>query len=275
MYQYHQKAIAIRQQQTNADAEIFPFFALPVELRTAVYFELLVTDDRLLPTWRGPRKATKQQKKMYINILLTCKKCRDEGVEVLYGENVFDYGEICNRQNNFSKPFVKYIGMHNASLIRIIFAEYSAAAEELSQADTKPLERMFHDPKPKATLTVAYLREFLSTCNIFLPDLRLLAVSIVPYGHDQATEYLVQLADPAIRANMPLRVKWLDTKNEPKRMGQLVDSICTRETGLMKAEYWKDIDVWIGINFSPPSSGREWVAYKGVRGKEDALRVTE
>lgn len=265
----------IRQNQADTQAEIFPFFALPAELRMAVYFELLVSSDRVLPTWRGPRRATKQQKKMFISILLTCKQCRDEGVEVLYGENVFDFGEICNRPNNFSSRFVKTIGLHNASLIRVVFAEYSAAAEELSTADTKRIERMFHDPKPKATLTVAFLRDFLSTCGIDIPSLRMLAVSVMPYGHDQATEYLIQLADEAVRHTKALQTKWLEAKNDAGRMGRMVEGISEREEGLLRADYWRDIDAWIGITFSPPSSGREWLVYRGVRGKEDKLLKEE
>ncbi|KAF1970323.1 hypothetical protein BU23DRAFT_601038 [Bimuria novae-zelandiae CBS 107.79] len=275
MFQHYQKAMEIRQQQSNVGVDVFPFFALPAELRSSVYFELLVTDDRVLPTWRGPRKATKQQKNMYINILLTCKMCRDEGLKVLYGENVFDFGEICNRPNNFSRRFTNLIGSHNASLIRIVFAEYSAATEELCHADTTRIARPLFNPKPKATLTVTYLRSFLLTFNIFLPDLRLFAISIMPYGHDEATHYLLQLADPVIRNNMLLKIKWLDTKNEPKRVARMAEEICAQESGLIRADYWKDIDGWIGINFSPPSSGREWLTYKGVRGKEGTLRETE
>jgi hypothetical protein len=272
MLQHYQQAMEIRSHQQNTKADIFPFLALPPELRTAVYFELLVTDDRVLPTWRGPRKATKQQKKMYINILLACKLCRNEGQQVLYGENIFDFGEICNRPNNFSKPFVNRIGPHNASLIRIVFAEYSAGSEELALSDTAPISNPSHDPKPKTLLSVAHLRNFLSTFNISLPSLRLLAISIMPYGIDQATDYLLQLANPAIQENMFLRVRWLEAKNEKENLGKLVDGICEREQGLLRAEYWRDVDGWIGVSFAPPSSGREWLVYQGVRGKKDGTK---
>ncbi|KAF2447760.1 hypothetical protein P171DRAFT_231440 [Karstenula rhodostoma CBS 690.94] len=269
MIQYHQKGIEIMsQQQQHKDPDVFPFQALPSEIRMAVYFELLVTDDRVLPTWRGARRATKQQKKMYISILLTCKMCRDEGLQVLYGENIFDFGEICNRPNNFSKPFLAHMGLHNASLIRIVFAEYSAACEELSQSDTSPISKPWHGPKSKMLLTVAHLRSFLSTFNISLPSLRLLAISIMPYGNDLATEDLLKLADPAVRLNMDWRVKWQDAKNKKGRLGKLVDGICEREKGLTKADYWADVDRWIGFRFAPPSSGREWLVYQGVRGRE-------
>jgi hypothetical protein len=91
--QYCDEASEFFAQQKDQKDGAFPLFALPVELRLAVYYELLVTDDRLVVTWRGPRKANKQQKRMYINILLACQACRDEGLGVLYGENVFDFGE--------------------------------------------------------------------------------------------------------------------------------------------------------------------------------------
>jgi len=86
-------ATNIYNQPHDEDVEVFPFLALPTELRLIVYEELLVTDDRLVLTWRGPRKANKQQKRMYIAILQTSKLCRDEGLEVLYGENIFDFGK--------------------------------------------------------------------------------------------------------------------------------------------------------------------------------------
>jgi hypothetical protein len=66
---------------------------LPTELRLAAYFELLVTDDRLIVKWQGPCKKEKQQKPMYTSILRASKQCRDEGLTVLYGENIFDMGE--------------------------------------------------------------------------------------------------------------------------------------------------------------------------------------
>jgi len=78
---------------SDEEVEVFPFFALPTELRLDVYFELLVTNDPLMVTWRGPRKPKKQQKRMYTAILRANKQCRDEGLTVLYGENVFDMGK--------------------------------------------------------------------------------------------------------------------------------------------------------------------------------------
>lgn len=93
---YYRQATQILQDHER-DVAVFPFLALPAEIRLEVYFELLVSDDRLVLTWRGPRKANKQQKRMYISILRTCKLCRDEGRGVLYGENVFDFGESPTR----------------------------------------------------------------------------------------------------------------------------------------------------------------------------------
>lgn len=102
-HRYHQKASVIRTKAAQYQTmEVFPFFALPTELRLAVYFELLVTDDRLVVTWRGPRKARKQQKEMHTAILRASKQCRDEGLTVLYGENIFDMGKCSIPQSKDS-----------------------------------------------------------------------------------------------------------------------------------------------------------------------------
>jgi len=87
--------------QLHPDSEPRPvstisFLRLPAELRLLVYAELLVSDERLIPSWRGPRKASKRQKALHINILLTCKTCAIEGAEVLYGRNLFDFGTSNN-----------------------------------------------------------------------------------------------------------------------------------------------------------------------------------
>lgn len=92
--QYYHRATAIFSQPHDEDTEVFPFLALPAELRLIVYHELLVSDDRLILTWRGPKRGNRQQKQMHIDILMTCKMCANEGVGVLYGENLFDFGEF-------------------------------------------------------------------------------------------------------------------------------------------------------------------------------------
>ncbi|KAF2691171.1 hypothetical protein K458DRAFT_426536 [Lentithecium fluviatile CBS 122367] len=271
--QCYSRANQIRTNTYNKEFQVFPFLALPTELRLAVYFELLVTNDRLVVTWRGPRKANKQQKRMYTGILRASKQCRDEGLTVLYGENIFDMEEICNRPLSVAKPFLKHIGPHNASLIRIVIAEYSAAAEELHQLDPvntpTPTDPLSTSEKPQSHLTLSFLTSTLSTFNIILSHLRALALNIIPYGHDHATQDLMRQQAPLVVNNMRARVAWLDTKNNPERLGKVVEGICERESGLVKADYWKDVDAWVGFWWSSPFMGREWVVYKGVRAREE------
>lgn len=208
-------------------------------------------------------------------ILLTCRLCLVEGAKVLYGENVFDFGEICNRPDNFSGRFVERIGRRNAARIRIVVGEYGAAAEELGQKEGEEKDGEGEEgkvvKKTNGLLTVEYLRCFLGKCGISLSELRVLALSLVPYGCDQATGELLRLEDEAVRSNSLNRMKWLEAKNETGRLARMVEGICEREKGFMKAGYWEDIDGWIGVSFSPPSSGREWIVYKGVRGREEEL----
>lgn len=196
---------------------------------------------------------------MYISILMVCKLCRDEGTSVLYGENIFDFEEICGRPITVAKPFDNRIGPHNASLIRIVIAEYSAAAEELAQ---------IQDDGP-ARLTIPFVQNFLSGFNISLSHLRVLAISIVPYGFDQATMDLMKKQALGIMGTMTLRLAWLDNKNEPGRLRKVADGICEREAGLVRANYIKDVDSWIGFHWSPPFLRREWIVYEGVRTREE------
>ena len=91
---YQAKALEIVSENFEDKSAVFPYLALPAELRLLVLSELLVTDDRLLLTWRGPKKAEKRQKKMYPAILRACITCRDEGSSVLYGQNIFDLGKL-------------------------------------------------------------------------------------------------------------------------------------------------------------------------------------
>lgn len=126
----------------------------------------------------------------------------------------------------------------------------------------------------RSLLSVPYLRGFLSTFNITLPHLRLLAISILPYGNNAATNDLLSRGYMFERTRRQRR-EWFAWRNEPTRFGKLVDGICAREKGLARADYWRDIDGWIGFSFAPPSLGREWVVYRGVRGREDALRRAE
>jgi hypothetical protein len=73
---------------------VFPLLALPSELRVLVYEELLITNDQLMVTWRGPKKASAQQKRMWPAILRVSRLVSEEAREVLYSGNVFDFGML-------------------------------------------------------------------------------------------------------------------------------------------------------------------------------------
>lgn len=82
---------------------------------------------------------------------------------------------------------------------------------------------------------------------------------------------LMNIQASTIMGTMHLRVQWLDNKNEKDRLDKVVDGICEREVGLMKADFWNNVDPWIGFHWTPPFVGREWVFYNGVRAREDAM----
>lgn len=103
-------ATTIKSQQS-----IFSFLKLPAELRILVYVELLISNDRLAPTCHGRRRYSWQQKNIYPAILRTCRLVHWEAAAVLYGENVFDFGESgsisfhsCSRSLEF-KPFQHFL----------------------------------------------------------------------------------------------------------------------------------------------------------------------
>ncbi|KAF2255917.1 hypothetical protein BU26DRAFT_512859 [Trematosphaeria pertusa] len=159
--------------------------------------------------------------------------------------------EICVRPN-IAKPLLSRIGPHNASLIRIVLAEYSAAAEELSQL----APHATHPP-----ITLSFVHTLLSSFNISMAQLRVFAISIIPYGFDQATRDLMKLQAKTIMGMMPLRVKWLDAKNEPEQLEKVIEGICARENGWEKADYYEDVDSKIGLRWASPFSGRLWIKY--------------
>ncbi|KAF2869716.1 hypothetical protein BDV95DRAFT_84650 [Massariosphaeria phaeospora] len=269
----------------DEDTEVFPFLALPTELRLLLYFELLVTDGRLETIRRRPRKVTKQRQ-MYIAILQTCKLCSSEGLSVLYGENLFDFDEM-RRRPSVAAPFLRIIGPTNCALIRLIVCEYSAASEEVSQIRPAPTNDETPSPKessptlsPKefsptnATthklmltyqLTLTYLTTFLAMYNVSIDQLRLLAISIIPYGDNEATGHVMAAQAPHVVRDRPLRLQWLEEKNEKLKMEALVDGICKREKGLRKAEFLADVDSQIGFDYSPPFVGRLWMMYAKER----------
>lgn len=186
--------------------------------------------------------------------MLTCKLCANEGAGVLYGENVFDFEEI-RRRPSIAKPLLNRIGTVNASLIRFVVCEYSAASEELSQISDSPTVSETHQ------LTLSYLESFFSEHNINLDKLRTLAISVIPYGFDDATTDVMKIQAPVVAGSSMTaqRVAWLGRKN--KGLEKLVEGICEREGRLRKVDFFGDVDRKIGFDWSPPFSGRLWIAY--------------
>lgn len=86
-----------------------------------------------------------------------------------------------------------------------------------------------------------------------------MAISIIPYGFDEAAQDLMSRQAKAVVDNMKARVQWLDVKNERERLGKLVEGLVEREGGLVKAEYWRDVDAALEFYWSAPYGGREWV----------------
>ncbi|KAF2472088.1 uncharacterized protein BDR25DRAFT_342103 [Lindgomyces ingoldianus] len=234
----------------DEEVDVFPFFALPTELRLLVYQELLVTDDRLILSWRGPKKANKHQKRMYIAILMTCRLCANEGLATLYGENVFDFEEICGRPT-FVTSFVKRLKPTNLSLIRIIVVEHSAASEELM---------LQHPDSTFKRLSIAHITAFLAPFNISLSQLRCFAVSLIPYGFDDATTYVMKdQLHAGGQSNMSTRIQWLDKKNAA--LGEMAEQICERVGGFKRVEFG-EIDRKICFDWCPPFMGRPWLLYE-------------
>jgi hypothetical protein len=148
-------------------------------------------------------------------------------------------------------------------LIRIVIAEYSAAVEELHRLPPIDLPTPTLLTRSKRDhLSLPFLTTFLSTFQINVSHLRVLAISIIPYGFDHATQDLMRRQAPLVMNDMRARVQWLDGKNRADRLGDVVQGICEREPALGKADYWKDVDARVGFWWSSPFVGREWVALK-------------
>ncbi|KAF2093256.1 hypothetical protein NA57DRAFT_61769 [Rhizodiscina lignyota] len=94
----------------------FPFFALPAELRTQVYEELLVADASFRLGHHGPFCLVKR-KPTYPTILRASRKTYFEAAPILYGSNSFFLGTI-GFKPIYSFSFHASIGPHNALLIR-------------------------------------------------------------------------------------------------------------------------------------------------------------
>ncbi|KAF1956193.1 hypothetical protein CC80DRAFT_504777 [Byssothecium circinans] len=297
--QRHSAALVQRNRQSP---NTFNFFGLPVELRLAVYFHRLVSDDRLIITHRGPRRAQKQQKKIDIGILLACRCCRDEGVQVLYGENIFDFEGITNRGISTAAPFLSIIGPLNASLIRIVIAEHSAAAEELYPLfdDSRPTrirlgtrrlcpsthhhnnsDLVSKQENGTYCLTVDYVHTFLSAYGINLSNLRIFAISLLPYGNDLANMDLLRELRRVTSFNIMntprIRVQWQDERNQG--LEDLVRVICERERlregskelGWLEKVNFDDLRrIGLGFHWSTLLGVREWMVWRSATsGKDD------
>lgn len=212
-----------------------------------------MTDDRLILTWRGPRKSNKQQKAMYPAIMRTSKLCADEGASVLYGENLFDFEEITGRPS-VAKQLLKCIGTRNPTRMRIIVCEYSAAQAENSITE--------YDLEEFPLLMVSEIDRFFRAYNIDLAQLRMFAISIIPYGLDDMTTKImrIQTSDLPWQDMSPAREKWLRMKNEG--VVELLNSICEREKELRKVDFMEGVYSKIGFHWWPPSAGRHWIAYQ-------------
>jgi len=158
--------------------------------------------------------------------------------------------EEIRRRPSFAKSFVDRIGPVNASLIRLVVAEYSAASEELSEMS--PAQRPHHQ------LTVPFIVEFFDPFHISLDRLRLLAISIVPYGFDDAAVEIMKRQAP----DAP-RVAWLEMKN--KQLETVANAICQREDMFKKVDFFGDIHPKLSFYWTPPFSGRQWITYQRAR----------
>jgi hypothetical protein len=114
-----------------------------------------------------------------------------------------------------------------------------------------------------------FLIDALSSFNIRLKQLRLFAISIIPYGSCDTTIQLVKFADHAIpgtsilnsqllRNNTHRRLGWLEKKNGAD-LENIVEAICEREKELRPVDFAKDVVKNLSFDWSPPK--RHWIAY--------------
>jgi hypothetical protein len=183
----------------------------------------------------------------------------------------FTAEEIRNRPS-IAKPLLARIGASNFSLIRLIIAEYSAAAEEISSFSPDHIANVLQrDARPSDTyrLTVPFITTTLASFNISLDKLRLFAISIIPYGSCDATMQLVKLTDHAILGPSSFglqslqndtlsRVEWLEKKNETDLEG-IVKTVCEREKELNPVDFMKDVEKRLSFEWVPPR--RLWIEY--------------
>lgn len=139
--------------QTPLMTSSFPFFALPAELRTKIYEELLVSDASFRLGHHGPFCLV-PRKPTYPAILRTSRRALDEAAPVLYGANSFFLGTI-GFKPIYSFSFFASIGQKNAALIRKLVA---------------------HSTYPNLT-TRSHLQNWIEGLGIGFARLKVLAIS--------------------------------------------------------------------------------------------------
>ncbi|KAF2813579.1 uncharacterized protein BDZ99DRAFT_517825 [Mytilinidion resinicola] len=254
--------------------EVFPFLALPAELRVLVYEELLVTDDRLLVTWRGPKRARVQQKKMWTSVLRVNRLVSGEAREVLYGGNVFDFEEIMLKFSTGSS-FLTAIGRHNARLIRTLVADVSATRELRAASPLRSRSVTYRalDTKHNYHINAPFLATFLASWGISFRHLRLLAVHLQHMGKDW---YDSDWVEPVYRGG----ARSLEEEEEERAQERMalkrreevekaVEVVREREGGWLKLVREEEAR---GLEGEWERVGGRWFVYKGVRrgeGEED------
>ena len=94
--------------------------------------------------------------------------------------------------------------------------------------------------------------------DVKLSQLRIFAVSLVPYGFDDATIDILRLKALTF-ANMPGRVAYIDKMNEEESLKEIVDAICKRDAALKKMDFWADVQPKMHFDWTPNTAGRLWI----------------
>jgi len=132
------------------------FWRLPLELRNAIYEELLLTDCAFRLGHHGPY-SHEARKTIYPAILRTCSAIHYEAIAILYGNNSFFLGPV-GFKPTYSASFLTSIGPHNALLIRTVVA---------------------HSIHPNL-LTQYYLNNWFNSLGLDSPTLKVIAISFGP-----------------------------------------------------------------------------------------------
>lgn len=232
-----------------------------------------------MPTWRGPR-CYLQRKNIYPAILRTCQLVHQEAAAVLYGKNVFDFGNILDLPN-YGASFAKHIGPYHASLIRILVAEASVASEALhSCEDIFSIDKSRISPfiaqatlaaeaslaaetsltaetplSPSTTyISKSRIAAIVAAFGIDFARLRMLAIHLQPRNE----MYFDRKAARAIDA----AEQWF--KMRDVEMERVVDGIVEREKGWLRRAWFADVE---GVCFEWVTSWvwarRPWFLYEG------------